>query len=106
FLCQRGYEVLAANARTPGGELDLLCRHGDALVVVEVKTRAGSAYGAAVEAVDWVKTRRLRAATSWWLAAHPGSWTGVRFDVITVALDEAGQPVHLRHIPDVFEGGG
>jgi putative endonuclease len=42
FLSQRGYEILARNARTPYGEIDIIARLGDLTIFVEVKTLSSS----------------------------------------------------------------
>ena len=66
-----------------GGELDLvLCRDGE-IVFCEVKSRRSERYGAAAEAVDWRKQRRIRALAVQWLEAS-GRRGRVRFDVATV----------------------
>jgi putative endonuclease len=38
YLRQCGYEILARNARTPYGEIDIIARQNDIIVFVEVKT--------------------------------------------------------------------
>jgi putative endonuclease len=38
YLRKRGYEIVARNARTPYGEIDLITRQGDITIFVEVKT--------------------------------------------------------------------
>jgi putative endonuclease len=38
YLAERGYEILARNARTPYGEIDIITRQGDVTIFVEVKT--------------------------------------------------------------------
>jgi len=67
----RGYRLLAANARAGGYELDLVLRRGRALVVVEVKEKRGSGFGAPLEMVDREKVRRVKTAARAWLATHP-----------------------------------
>ena len=42
FLIQRGYEILARNARTPYGEIDVIARQKDTIIFVEVKTLSSS----------------------------------------------------------------
>lgn len=46
------------------GEIDLICRRGGELVVVEVKTRTSEAFGAPAEAVGPRKRRALAAAAA------------------------------------------
>ena len=42
YLAARGYEIVARNARTPYGEIDIITRQGDITVFVEVKTLRSS----------------------------------------------------------------
>ncbi|HET8528023.1 MAG TPA: YraN family protein [Gaiellaceae bacterium] len=67
----RGWQVLGANVRAGGNELDLVVRRGRALRFVEVKQRAHDGFGGAAAAVGVEKQRRVRRAAQAWLAAHP-----------------------------------
>jgi len=42
FLSRRGYEIVARNARTPYGEIDIIAKQGDVTIFVEVKTLSSS----------------------------------------------------------------
>jgi len=83
YLSARGLEVLARNVRCKGGELDLLCRDGEVLVVVEVRQRSRHDYGGALASVTWRKRRKIIRATRFLLATAP-QWRDclLRFDVI------------------------
>ena len=59
-LTGAGMVLLERNWRTTAGEIDLLLREGDVLVVCEVKTRTSDACGLPHEAVDQAKVDRLR----------------------------------------------
>ena len=58
-LRRRGYAILERRYRTRYGEIDIVARHGDVLVFVEVKARAGEAFGTGAEAVTRYKQRRV-----------------------------------------------
>jgi len=80
----RGYEVIDRNWRCSLGEIDLVCRKGEVLVVCEVKSRRSDAFGAPIEAVTMAKWRRLRRLAARWLADHGARCSEVRFDVASV----------------------
>jgi putative endonuclease len=42
FLSQQGYQILARNARTPYGEIDIIAQQGEITIFVEVKTLTSS----------------------------------------------------------------
>ena len=67
----RGYRILGANVWAGGNEVDLIVRRGRRLAFVEVKGKAGTAYGDPLEMVTAEKRRRVERAATAWLAAHP-----------------------------------
>jgi putative endonuclease len=83
LLAKAGLRVLARNARSRGGELDLIALDGEVLVVVEVRARARGRFAQAAESVDLRKQARIVQATQVWLLQHPAhAGRAVRFDVI------------------------
>lgn len=42
YLIQRGYEIVARNARTPYGEIDIIARQREITIFIEVKTLTSS----------------------------------------------------------------
>ncbi len=105
FLEQRGYQILARNARTARGEVDLVAQaaHGG-LVFVEVKTRTNTHFGLPEEAVDARKMEHLFQAAQAYLQNHPELAEKVwRIDIIAIQ----GQPgakvedVHIEHFENV-----
>jgi putative endonuclease len=99
-LEEHGITVLERNWRCVLGELDVIARDGQALVVCEVKTRRSSAYGTPVEAVTARKARRLRRLALQWLDERQVFVPTIRFDVIGVLQPPAGPAsiVHVRGI--------
>lgn len=100
-LEQAGLVVLDRNWRCTEGEIDIVAEDGDVLVVCEVKTRSGLAFGDPAEAVRAEKVRRLRRLALRWLAAHEVSWRDLRFDVVTVLRRSEGGLV-VRHLRGAF----
>jgi putative endonuclease len=102
-LERRGYAILARRYRTRYGEIDLVARDGDTLVFVEVKARASTDFGAAVDAVTPRKQRRLAAMAADFLAREVRADVACRFDV--VAIDEAETMPRVVVFVDAFEVG-
>jgi len=104
-LDRRGYALVAANARTRFGELDLIVRNDDTLVFVEVKTRrSGGRSGGPLEAITQHKVRQVRALARAWLAETPDRPRGLdlRFDAIGVVLDHDDTLISLDHLEGAF----
>ena len=96
-----GLEILSRNWRCAEGEIDIVAREGGTLVICEVKTRSGTAFGDPAEAVTPPKAARLRRLSLRWLAAHGLGWRDLRFDVVTVLRRPDGDPV-VRHLRGAF----
>ena len=91
FLCARGLTVLQHNFRRRAGELDLVARDGDVLVIAEVRLRTGRACGGAAASIDARKQRRIARAAQLLLQSHPQyRRLAVRFDALLV--EDLGEP--------------
>ncbi|GAA4898715.1 YraN family protein [Streptomyces coeruleoprunus] len=101
-LGEAGMAVLARNWRCGrGGEIDIVARDGDALVVCEVKTRRAGAFQHPSAALTATKALRLRRLAECWLERHGGAPPGgVRIDLVGVLLPRRGAPLveHLRGV--------
>ncbi|MFH8939056.1 YraN family protein [Streptomyces griseosporeus] len=101
-LAASGMTVLARNWRAGrSGEIDIVARDGDVLVVCEVKTRRGGSYEHPMAAVGPEKARRLQALAEHWIHTHGGAPPGgVRIDLVGVVLPRRGAPVveHVRGV--------
>src|SRR5207248_588658 len=101
YLERQGWEVIGSGFLARRGEVDLVCRHGDHLVLVEVKTRSGEAFGTPAEAVGPRKRRALSAAAAEYRAL--AGWRGeVRFAVVSLVVDRAGGVRSIELIEDPF----
>lgn len=100
-LQRRGYAILARGYRTRFGEIDIVARHGETTVFVEVKARAGGDFGGAAAAVTPWKQRRVTYMAVDYLARHRLHDTPCRFDVVTVEAVEGR--VHVEVYPHAFD---
>lgn len=101
-LIGQGYAILDRNWRCAQGELDIVASVGDALCVVEVKTRRTAAFGHPFEAIDARKRKRLWQLAHAWIEAHPDHARGrrVRLEAIGIigADPDAGTLEHLQDL--------
>jgi putative endonuclease len=85
FLRRQGVAILLQNVRYRFGELDIVARDGDTLVIVEVRKRSSTRFGGAAASVDFRKQAKLRRAAAL-LLQRRRDLTGlrVRFDVVSI----------------------
>jgi len=89
LLKRRGYEVVGAGFTARRGEIDLICRRGSELVIVEVKTRTTNAFGTPAEAVGPRKRRALAAAAAEYRLL--AGWKGpIRYAVVALVGKPGG----------------
>ena len=89
FLKKRGYHILETNYRCPEGEIDIVARHKDYQVFIEVRSKTSREFGSPEESITSSKRERLRACASYYRQVHnncPQLW---RIDVVAIELDQA-----------------
>jgi putative endonuclease len=104
YLRRHGYKVLVRRFRTRSGEIDIVCRHQDWLVFVEVKTREDEQMGAPADAVDRIKQRHMTKVALDYLRLLDYPEVKFRFDIVEVLLQHgARKPNDIRLIQNAFE---
>jgi putative endonuclease len=101
-LQDSGIEVLARNLRCKSGELDIVARENNVLLIIEVRQRTHKDYGGALESVTWRKQRKIIRATRYFLQVHR-EWRGfrLRFDVVAVEGTPEGEH-RINWVQDAF----
>ena len=87
FLKKHGYHIWETNYRCPEGEVDIIAKHKDSLVFIEVRTKRSLQFGSPEESITPAKMEKLRAVAAYYRQTHsnlPPSW---RIDVVAVELD-------------------
>ena len=79
----RGYVIVGRDVRMPAAQVDLVCRRGRLLVVVEVKRRRTRGRYGAVHALSWRQEERLLAATAQLQRRYPWS-RAARIDLVAM----------------------
>ena len=104
-LEDHGFVILARNYRCRSGEVDVIARHGEVTVFVEVKERHGASHGAGCDSVTFGKRRRIVRAARLYAASHRLDDTPLRFDVVSIDWSTAGRPM-IRHDQGAFDVDG
>jgi putative endonuclease len=100
LLRTKGFSVLARRFRSARGEIDLIAKRGNLVVLVEVKARASRADAA--HAIGPRQQRRIVHAALDWLAGNAEFHDcDMRFDAILV-----GTAGRLTHITAAFDATG
>jgi putative endonuclease len=100
-LRRRGYVILERRWRCRIGEIDIVARDGEVLVVVEVKARSRRDYGPPIDAVDRDKRRKLEKLARAYLQAKKLSDVPLRFDLVGVTFS-AGERPSIEVFPDAL----
>ena len=111
YLAGQGYQLLARNWRTRAGELDIVARDGEWLVLVEVRARQRSGrrgevaplLGPPEESVTRRKQRQLAVMAQAYVFENrwEGPW---RIDVIALEFLPNGKVGRLNHLRDAVGG--
>jgi putative endonuclease len=106
-LDARGWRILARNARSRHGEIDIVALDGRTLVFVEVKAgRTDSRYGPErpVLSVGPRKQRQVRRLAAAFMAARRDlpRYAEIRFDAVGVTFGPGGELADLEHIENAF----
>ena len=100
-LSDQGMVVLDRNWRCAAGEIDLVLRDGDVLVVCEVKTRSSIAFGAPLEGVTASKAARLRRLAARWVRERQVHPPDIRIDIVGVLQTGRGA-AEVEHVRGVM----
>ena len=100
FLKKQGLRILARNTNTGPAEIDLIARHRQEVVFIEVRSRWSDSDVRPEETVNRAKQQRLIRGARAFLKSRRWENRPVRFDV--VAVDAFTDPPAIRHIPDAF----
>jgi putative endonuclease len=102
FLKKKGYKILETNFRCREGEIDIVAKHKDYLVFVEVRTKTSTQFGTPEESVTFMKKERLVNLALAYINSHqdlPLSW---RIDFVAVELNDKGKADRIELIENAI----
>ena len=102
-LENNGLQLIDKNFNSRYGEIDLIMRHKDSLVFVEVRYRKNLDYGGALASVTPTKQQKI-IKTALYYMQKQGREFNARFDVIAItgAMGTSSQPLRIEWIQNAF----
>lgn len=93
YLLRQGLTFIEQNFHVRRGEIDLIFRHNDTIVFVEVKYRKSPHFGHAAEMVTRSKMNKLWLAAQHWLRQHHYNSEQIAFRFDVIAIHQQGQDI-------------
>jgi putative endonuclease len=104
FLAARGYRILETNYRCPHGEVDIIARHQDYLVFIEVRAKRSLEFGSPEESITPAKKQKM-IATAWhYQQATTNPSPLWRIDIVAVEMNQKGKPLRVELIENAITG--
>ncbi|WP_353570236.1 YraN family protein [Candidatus Albibeggiatoa sp. nov. BB20] len=103
YLTQHGLNLIQRNYRCRAGEIDLVMKHEQTLVFIEVRYRAHSRFGSSAESIDSRKQQKIyKTAEHYIQHCHDCEQLACRFDAILIS----GRPPNskIEWIKNAFHG--
>ncbi len=94
-MLARNYKILETNWRHEKGELDIITRVGNFLVVVEVKTRKSNLFGEPFTHLTEKQEQKIVETAEVYLELHAPDLE-LRFDIISIVLEPQVQLDHIE----------
>lgn len=101
-LQKQGIQILERNWSSRLGELDIIAQDQEEIIFVEVRTTTSRYFGYGFQSVDKRKQQKVRRLATQYIQLNRLWNRAVRFDVISVVLDQQYQIKQLDHFPHAF----
>ena len=95
YLKSKKYKILEKNYRCLYGEIDIIAKYNNTLVIIEVKYRKSAKFGKGYEAVNYTKQQKIIKTLQYYINKKNVKMP-VRFDVISIDDNE------ITHIENAF----
>lgn len=105
YLKKQGYSIIETNYRSKLGEIDIIARDGNMVVIVEVRTKTGLAFGRPEESINHEKARKLHRLALQYIQSNYHREMPSRIDLIAVMLEKSsGLVKDVKHIKNILAG--
>ena len=97
YLKSLGYEILERNFRSKFGEIDIIAKDKDTLVIVEVRSKSYSFFGTPEETISKSKAKKIIKTAEFYIQTKNPNFENVRFDIISILHN------NISHIKNAFD---
>lgn len=101
YLIEKDYKILERNWRFKKAEIDIIAKHNNCLIFIEVKARSYTAFGQPEESIDAKKEAMLIDAAQRYMESIDYNWE-IRFDIISIILTKSLEIEKIDHFKDAF----
>lgn len=99
YLEKQKYKILEKNFNCKIGEIDIIAKHKNEIVLIEVKTRTNREYGLPSEAVTKQKIKHIYKTAEYYIYTRKVQNEDIRIDVIEVyVIEEKWYINHLKKV--------
>lgn len=101
FLLEQGYTIETRNWRFKKAEIDVIAKHNNCLIFIEVKARTNTNFGHPEEFINAKKEAMLIDASQRYMESIGYDWE-IRFDIISIILTKSLKIKKIDHFKDAF----
>jgi len=99
YLQSQGMTLITKNFACKYGEIDLIMKHGETVIFVEVRYRKKSLFGSGAETVDYRKQQKLLSCAEFFLQKHRHlAHHPARIDVVSIGRTSDHGTPHIDWI--------
>ncbi|MFH1744782.1 MAG: YraN family protein [bacterium] len=102
YLIKKGYFIIGQNIKLSYKELDIVARHENKIIFIEVKTKISNKFGTADENMNSRKLHHLKKAIGMYVENKRLDPDNIRLDLISIDIDRIKKIAKIKHYKDIF----
>ena len=102
WLEARGMKILERNYRNRTGEIDLIGKLKDVLVIVEIRSRSSLLWGSPAESVNYRKQYKIKQVAAYYRMQKGWTDCECRFDVLSILMSQTEGTARIDWYPNAF----
>ncbi|MFH1427674.1 MAG: YraN family protein [Patescibacteria group bacterium] len=101
YLIKHGYQIVATNIKTSYQEIDIIAKHGQLNIFIEVKTRTNLIFGGADEAINRRKLKNLKKAINHIIYKNNLDENFVQIDLVAIDINKFKKTAKIKHYKNI-----